>query len=66
MFQLSQALDAKYTLLPSQTTPLILSPVLGEIDLRQMTEYEVQQMEGRGIVFPFLKARKASKPLITE
>lgn len=67
MFELSQALDAKYTLLPSQKTPLILSPALGEIDLRHMTEYEVLQMEERGIVFPFLKAKKAlAKPLITE
>lgn len=67
MFQLSPALDAKYTLLPSQTTPVVLSPALGEIDLRQMTEYEIQEMEERGIVFPFLKPKKASaKPLIIE
>lgn len=64
MFQLSQALDAKYAILPSQTTPLILSPALGEIDLRQMTEYEVLQMEERGIIFPFLKLKKVSaKPV---
>ena len=63
MFTLSQALDAKYTVLPSQTTPLISRPVLGEIDLRQMTEYEVLQMEERGIIFPFLKLKKVSAKL---
>ena len=64
---LSAALDAKYSILPSQKTSLISSPVLGEIDLTKMTEYEVQRMEENDIVFPFLKLKKVStKPLIEQ